>query len=51
MEPLAKVPLFVTPVKTGVQNPVNSQNNCFRRYDGIGNLKRFCKRLNGKNKI
>jgi hypothetical protein len=37
-EPLAKVPLFVTPVKTGVQNPLNSLDTGFRRYDGIGNM-------------
>jgi low affinity Fe/Cu permease len=51
MEPLAKVPLFVTPVKTGVQKSLNSLDTGFRRYVGIGNLKWFCKRLNGKNKI
>jgi len=45
------VTLFVTPVKTGVQKHLNSLDTCIRRYDGIGNLKWFCKRLADKSII
>jgi hypothetical protein len=40
-----KIPLFVAPVKTVVQKPLNSLDTGIRRHDGTGNLKWFWKRL------